>query len=186
MGSNEIAEALGIPAGPSGLQSEDPYPLEVPIRVRGFAGGGNLGADSICEPFLEDTLTVLVSPRGAVLRLASPATPGQMLTLSSPRLGREMPARVIRYRGSANVKGYAEIEFAPEAVIPGATTAPASAAPMRPVPMTAIAGLIGSSSPPLVWQHDIGAPPRPSRTIGRRRARSDDECAVDASRGAGR
>jgi TonB family protein len=134
MGSNEIAEALGIPAGPSGLHSDDPYPLEVPIRVRGLVAGGNLGADSICEPFLEDTLTVLVSPRGAVLRLAAHATPGQMITLSSPRLGREMPARVIRYRGHADVKGYAEIEFAPEAAIPG-VTAPASApatAPRQP------------------------------------------------------
>jgi TonB family protein len=128
---NLIAEALGIPAGPSGLHSDDPYPLEVPIRVRGLVAGGNLGADSICEPFLEDTLTVLVSPRGAVLRLAAHATPGQMITLSSPRLGREMPARVIRYRGHADVKGYAEIEFAPEAAIPG-VTAPASAPATAP------------------------------------------------------
>jgi TonB family protein len=122
MGTNDIAEALGIPTGPSGLQSDDPYPLEMPIRVRGLAGGGNLGADNLCEPFLEDTLTVLVSPRGAVVRLAAQAAPGQLLTVSSPRLGREMPARVIRYRGHADVKGYAEIEFAPDAAIPGATT----------------------------------------------------------------
>lgn len=144
MGSNEIAEALGIPPGPSGLQSDDPYPLEVPIRVRGLAGSGNLGAESICEPFLEDTLTVLVSPRGAVLRLAAHATPGQMITLSSPRLGREMPARVIRYRGHADVKGYAEIEFAPEAAIPGATPPARAAATMPAVP--APRGLDPSSS----------------------------------------
>ncbi len=132
MATYDIAEALGIPAGPSGMQSDDPYPLEMPIRVRGFAGVGNLGAASLCEPFLEDTLTVLVSPRGAVLRLAAHATPGQMITLSSPRLGREMPARVIRYRGHADVKGYAEIEFAPEATIPGVTHSSAAAAQSSP------------------------------------------------------
>lgn len=165
MGSNEIAEALGIPAGPSGLRSDDPYPLEVPIRVRGLAGSGNLGAESICEPFLEDTLTVLVSPRGAVLRLAAHATPGQMITLSSPRLGREMPARVIRYRGHADVKGYAEIEFAPEAAIPGAAaTTPGASAPRgldalhsqncsatlagAPLVVTPLADLLGESPSP--------------------------------------
>jgi TonB family protein len=132
MATNDIAEALGIPAGPSGMQSDDPYPLEVPIRVRGLAGSGNLGAASLCEPFLEDTLTVLVSPRGAVLRLASHATPGQMITLSSPRLGREMPARVIRYRGHADVKGYAEIEFAPDETLPGVTPTATYAAVAQP------------------------------------------------------
>ena len=113
----------------------DPYPLEVPVRVRGLAGSGNLGADSICEPFLEDTLTVLVSPRGAVLRLAAPATPGQMVTLSSPRLGREMPARVIRYRANANAKGYAEIEFAPDAVVPGASSTSSTPSPQASAAM---------------------------------------------------
>lgn len=131
---NEIAEALGIPTGRSGTQSDEPYPLEVPIRVRGMAGSGNLGAESMCEPFLEDTLTVLVSPRGAVLRLAAQATPGQMLTISSPRLGREMTARVVRYRGHANVKGYAEIEFAPDVAIAERGTSAASPATDSPVP----------------------------------------------------
>ncbi len=132
----DIAEALGIPAGPRGFHCDDPYPLEVPIRVRGLVGGGNLGADCACEPFLEDTLTVLVSPRGAVLRLAAHAAPGQMIMLSSPRLGHEMLARVVRYRSNADVKGYAEIEFAPDAAVPALAVCVAPTATESPAPRT--------------------------------------------------
>ncbi len=115
---HDITEALGIPSAPANLECADPLPLEVPVRVRGLAGNGNLGADSAYEPFLEDTFTVLVSPHGAVLRLASYAAPGQMVTITSPRFGLDLPARVVRYRAHADVKGYAEIEFIEREVEP--------------------------------------------------------------------
>ncbi|MGH9816816.1 MAG: TonB family protein [Candidatus Acidiferrales bacterium] len=149
----DFAEALGIASGPAGLESADPLPMEVPVRVRGFGGGGNLGADSVFEPFLEDTQTVLVSQHGAVLRLAAHAAPGQILSISSPRLGRELVARVIRYRAHDNVKGYAEIEFT--ATDAAATPPPAPARTSRtPKPVaaapTATARSANQSSTPLV------------------------------------
>ncbi len=135
---NDFAEAMGIASGPAGLESADPLPMEVPVRVRGFGGDGNLGADTVFEPFLEDTQTVLVSQHGAVLRLAAHAAPGQILSISSPRLGRELVARVIRYRAHDNVKGYAEIEFT--GTDAAATPPPAPARTSRtPKPVAAAA-----------------------------------------------
>ncbi|MGH9791434.1 MAG: TonB family protein [Candidatus Acidiferrales bacterium] len=165
----DFAEALGIASGPAGLESADPLPMEVPVRVRGFGGDGNLGADSVFEPFLEDTQTVLVSQHGAVLRLAAHAAPGQILSISSPRLGREMVARVIRYRAHANVKGYAEIEFTGTAAEAAPSRAPArtsrtqmpAAAPGEAP--SARASSASKASPPLVVAPLADLLERPSR-----------------------
>ncbi len=188
MAPDDIAEALGIPTGPGGTQANDPYPLEMPIRVRGLAGGGNLGADAACEPFLEDTHTVLVSARGAVLRLAAPAAPGQMLTVSSPRLGTDLPARVIHYRGHAAVKGYAEIEFTTEAA--GAETQAGDAAETRgqrcsapatiaPVPVMALTDLLEEPMPAGQRGYGPFAAPAPTR---RARARAANRAGAAAQR----
>lgn len=141
---NDFAEAMGIASGPAGLESADPLPMEVPVRVRGFGGGGNLGADTVFEPFLEDTQTVLVSQHGAVLRLAAHAAPGQILSISSPRLGRELVARVIRYRAHDNVKGYAEIEFT--GTDAATKSPPAPVRPSRP-PKPVAAGPVAEAIP---------------------------------------
>ncbi|MGH9794838.1 MAG: energy transducer TonB [Candidatus Acidiferrales bacterium] len=150
---NDFAEAMGIASGPAGLESADPLPMEVPVRVRGFGGDGNLGADTVFEPFLEDTQTVLVSQHGAVLRLAAHAAPGQILSISSPRLGRELVARVIRYRAHDNVKGYAEIEFTGTDAAAKPPPAPArTSRPPKPVAAAPVAKAnpANQSSTPLV------------------------------------
>ena len=195
------ADALELAAGRAGFESPDPLPMEVPVHVRGLVTAGmNLGADCAFEPFCEDTLTVLISSRGAVLRLAAQAAPGQEILLSSPSLERERCARVVRYRGHPDVKGYAEVVFTqpapvvapvspaktlhgvpltgrPETSVRDARLDSRYAAPAMPLVVTPLADLLTAPPKPasassIALPVPPAAPHAPRRTA-RRKAKSD-------------
>lgn len=105
--------AAAIPAG-SGARSEEatsrpqPVALEVPVTVNGARAVE--GSDKR-EPFSETTRTVLVFGHGAVIRLGSPVSPGQLLFLTNEKTKKEVVCQVVKSKNYRNISGYVELEF---------------------------------------------------------------------------
>src|SRR3984957_10872204 len=115
-----------------------PVPLEVPVTVN---GARTVEGSDKREPFSESTQTVLVFHNGAVIRLNSSVTAGQLLFLTNDKTKKEVVCQVVKSKNYRNVSGYVELEFT-EAVagfwgmrFPGeraTAPAPVAAAPARP------------------------------------------------------
>jgi hypothetical protein len=82
--------------------------LEVPVTVNG--GRAIEGSDQR-EQFSESTKTVLVHGNGAVIRLNSPVTPGQLLFLTNERTKKEIVCQVVKSKSHDHLSGYVELEF---------------------------------------------------------------------------
>src|SRR2546423_3310548 len=99
------------------------------------------------EPFSETTRTVLVSSHGAVVRLAAPLVPGQLIFLFNERTQKGVVCQVVKSApGSAS--GFVELQFSepaagfwdlPIAVAPPASVSAPSIAPanLETIPPTA-------------------------------------------------
>ena len=86
--------------------------LEVPVGVWGSRRPASiLDPSRQIDVFAEETCTVIVSPRGAVIRLSAAVDPDQMMMIANRKSGQVMPCRVVKVRSFPNAKGYAEIEF---------------------------------------------------------------------------
>ena len=86
--------------------------LEVPVGVWGSRRPASiLDPSRQIDVFAEETCTVIVSPRGAVIRLSAAVDPDQMMMIANRKSGQVMPCRVVKVRSFPNTKGYAEIEF---------------------------------------------------------------------------
>src|SRR5436309_7161780 len=87
---------------------QQPVALEVPVTVNGACVAE--GSDKR-EPFSESTKTVLIFGNGAVIRLSSSVTPGQLLFLTNEKTKREVVCQVLKSKNYSNVSGYVELEF---------------------------------------------------------------------------
>jgi protein TonB len=97
------------PVAPSGAGGKaQPVALEVPVTVNGAC---TVGGSDKREPFSETTQTVLVFGNGAVIRLASTVTPGQLLFLTNEKTKKEVVCQVLKSKTYSNVSGYVELEF---------------------------------------------------------------------------
>jgi protein TonB len=85
-----------------------PVALEVPVTVNGARA---LESSNKREPFSETTKTVLVFGNGAVIRLSSPVTAGQLLFLTNEKTKKEVVCQVVKSKNYKNVSGYVELEF---------------------------------------------------------------------------
>jgi periplasmic protein TonB len=85
-----------------------PVALEVPVSVNGARG---VEGSEKREPFSETTKTVLIFANGAVIRLASSVSPGQLLFLTNENTKREVVCQVVKSKNYRNVSGYVELEF---------------------------------------------------------------------------
>ena len=133
------------PAGASAAGKAQPVALEVPVTVN---GARTVEGSDKREPFSETTETVLVFGNGAVIRLASNVTPGQLLFLTNEKTKKEVVCQVLKSKNYSNVSGYVELEFTeqmagfwgvrfPEAAPKQANilaSAPVSGATKAPVP----------------------------------------------------
>ena len=126
---------------------QQPVALEVPVSVN---GARTIAGSDKREPFSETTKTVLVHGAGAVIRLTSAVSPGQLLFLTNERTKKEVVCQVVKSKNYRSGSGYVELEFTEPAVgfwgmrFPGdhrVTSAP-QAAPVR------AAGSSGSPAPP--------------------------------------
>ncbi|HKV26293.1 MAG TPA: TonB family protein [Candidatus Acidoferrum sp.] len=110
-----------------------PVALEIPVTVN---GARSVEGSDKREPFSETTKTVLVFGGGAVIRLGSPVSSGQLLFLTNEKTKKEVVCQVVKSKNYRNVSGYVELEFTEPVVgfwgmrFPSdRVTAPASAVP---------------------------------------------------------
>ena len=125
-------------SGADEANKPQPVPLEVPVTVN---GARTVEGSDKREPFSESTQTVLVFHNGAVIRLNSSVTAGQLLFLTNDKTKKEVVCQVVKSKNYRNVSGYVELEFT-EAVagfwgmrFPGERVmapAPVAASPARP------------------------------------------------------
>jgi protein TonB len=109
----EIAAAVSATAGPrhedtaTGSRPQ-PVALEVPVTVN---GARTVEGSDKREPFSETTKTVLVFGNGAVIRLGSPVSAGQLLFLTNEKTKKEVVCQVVKSKNYKSVSGYVELEF---------------------------------------------------------------------------
>src|SRR5438045_7728757 len=96
------------PAGSSSAGKTQPVALEIPVTVN---GARTVAGSDKREPFSESTQTVLVFGNGAVIRLSSSVTPGQLLFLTNEKTKKEVVCQVLKSKNYSNVSGYVELEF---------------------------------------------------------------------------
>src|SRR5271169_1121547 len=97
-------------AAPSNEAASKPQPvaLEVSVTVN---GARTLDGSDKREPFSESTKTVLVFGNGAVIRLGSPVSAGQLLFLTNEKTKKEVVCQVVKSKNYKSVSGYVELEF---------------------------------------------------------------------------
>jgi periplasmic protein TonB len=114
-----------------GAAKPQPAAVEIPVTVN---GARTVEGTDKREPFSEHTQTVLVFANGAVIRLSSAVSSGQLLFLTNEKSKKEVVCQVVKSKNDRNVSGYVELEFTEAAPgfwgmrFPG-TTPPAAAKP---------------------------------------------------------
>ena len=109
----------GAPAAQAGTQSKptsslraDALSLEVAVKVHGSRViEVARGTAPRTEPFEEQTVTMIVFPQGAVLRMATAVNVSQMLVLTNIKTKQDSICRVLKVRPNANQGSYVEVEF---------------------------------------------------------------------------
>src|SRR5713101_7629632 len=142
--------SASAPAPSDNAIKQQPVALEVPVSVN---GARTVEGSAKREPFSEATKTVLIFGSGAVIRLASSVTPGQLLFLTNEKTKKEVVCQVVKSKNYRNVSGYVELEFTESVVgfwgmrFPGdrLTSVPR---PVTPAPVP-IGSTLGSSLPPV-------------------------------------
>jgi TonB family protein len=142
----EVAASASVAARPrpedtSTGSKPQPVALEVPVTVN---GARTVEGSDKREPFSETTKTVLVFGNGAVIRLGSPVSAGQLLFLTNEKTKKEVVCQVVKSKNYKSVNGYVELEFTESVVgfwgmrfpsdrIGTQSPAPAAAATLPPV-----------------------------------------------------
>src|SRR5262252_6303523 len=99
--------AMGV-LRPEGQASAEPVALETAVVATG-ARPGDAGMRR--ELFSEETQTVLVFARGAVIRLSAAVADGQLLFLTNKKSGKEVVTQVVRKRSFRPTSCYVDLEF---------------------------------------------------------------------------
>lgn len=108
-GSNRTASAKPEQAGH--LRS-DAVSLEVPVKVHGSRVTEVVREITPhTEPFEEQTSTMIVFPQGAVIRMSTSVSVGQMLVVTNSKTRQDAICRVVKVRTFSNLQGYVEVEF---------------------------------------------------------------------------
>src|SRR5882724_4079870 len=127
---------------------QQPVALEVPVSVN---GARTVEGSAKREPFSEATKTVLIFGSGAVIRLASSVSPGQLLFLTNEKTKKEVVCQVVKSKNYRNVSGYVELEFTEPVVgfwgmrFPGDRIGAPSQSSVTPLP--AVGSPIASGAP---------------------------------------
>ena len=139
-----------------------PVPLEVPVSVN---GARTIEGSDKREPFSESTKTVLVFANGAVIRLASSVSPGQLLFVTNEKTKKEVVCQVVKSKNYRTVTGYVELEFTEPAAGFWGVRIPTESAvsPATPVKAPAVArpaapDVSPAAAPPKPFAATPGAP----------------------------
>jgi protein TonB len=112
-----------------------PVALEIPVTIN---GARTVEGSDKRAPFSESTQTVLVFPHGAVIRIATPLLPGQLVFLTNEKTKKEVVCQVVKSKASGSAGSYVELQFTEPSLafwglqIPGASAAPAVPRPVAP------------------------------------------------------
>jgi TonB family protein len=118
--SVEVAgPAASTPASQTATQSkttsalrDDALSLEVAVKVHGSRViDVARGIAPQTEPFEEQTVTMIVFPQGAVLRMSTVVNVSQMLVLTNLKTKQDSICRVLKVRPNASHGSYVEVEF---------------------------------------------------------------------------
>lgn len=105
--STQAADPL-VASSAGSADSSQPKPVgaEIPVLVQGSrpASPGQRP-----QPFAEESRTMVVFPRGAVLPISGTVTNGQLLILKNNKTSAEVACKVVR--ANEKIKGYYEVEF---------------------------------------------------------------------------
>ena len=93
---------------PEQAKAEEPVALEIAVLATGARPGD---ASAKRELFTEETQTVLIFERGAVIRLSAAVADGQLLFLTNKKTGKEVVAQVMRKRSFRPTSCYVDLEF---------------------------------------------------------------------------
>jgi len=102
----------GAQSKPTSSLRADALSLEVAVKVHGSRViEVARGTAPRTEPFEEQTVTMIVFPQGAVLRMATLVNVSQMLVLTNIKTKQDSICRVLKVRPNANQGSYVEVEF---------------------------------------------------------------------------
>jgi protein TonB len=97
---------------PAGHLRADAVSLEVPVKVHGSRVTEVVrDVTPHTEPFEEQTSTMIVFPQGAVIRMSTTVSVGQMLVVTNQKTRQDAICRVVKVRTFSNLQGYVEVEF---------------------------------------------------------------------------
>src|SRR5215467_14541723 len=85
-----------------------PSALEIPVLVN---GARTIAGTDRREPFSENTQTVMVFGTGAVIKLTSSVSIGQLLFLTNEQTKKEVVCQVVKAKTQVTAAGYVELEF---------------------------------------------------------------------------
>lgn len=113
-----------------------PVALEIPVTIN---GARTVDGSDKRVPFSESTQTVLVFPHGAVIRIATPLTSGQLVFLTNEKTKKEVVCQVVKSKSSGGAGAYVELQFTEPSLafwglqIPGASPATSAPRPVAPI-----------------------------------------------------
>jgi TonB family protein len=128
-------------------------------------GARTLDGSDKREPFSEATQTVLVFPHGAVIRIATPLAPGQLVFLTNEKSKKEVVCQVVKSKTGGSANGYVELQFTEPSPafwglrLPGTVAPPPANAPA--VPRAAVTVPSPATKPPLPPAAQVSALPKP-------------------------
>jgi TonB family protein len=126
-----------LPSKPANETPVRPQPvaLEIPVTVN---GARTVDGSDKRAPFSESTQTVLVFSHGAVIRIATPLVPGQLVFLTNEKTKKEVVCQVVKSKASTGAGAYVELQFTEPSIgfwglqIPSGSTAPPAPRPVAP------------------------------------------------------
>jgi TonB-like protein len=115
-GDYQVASSVNLKSGllavgalrPDESNSQEPIALETTVVATGARPGDSTAKR---ELFSEETQTVLVFERGAVIRLSAAVADGQLLFLTNKSTGKEVVTQVVRKRAFRPTNCYVDLEF---------------------------------------------------------------------------
>ena len=166
-GSSPVSQTA-TQSKPTSATRADALSLEVAVKVHGSRViEVARGTAPRTEPFEEQTVTMIVFPQGAVLRMTSAVNVSQMLVLTNIKTKQDSICRVLKVRPNANQGSYVEVEFTHRQ--PGywgvqfPSEGPVAASIVAPPQMNLESQTLTPPAPAPVIRPTVIAPPRESK-----------------------
>src|ERR1700693_5206436 len=162
----------------AGHSRADAVSLEVPVKIHGSRVSEVVREITPhTEPFEEQTSTMIVFPQGAVIRMSTAVSVGQMLVVTNLKSRQDAICRVVKVRTFSNLQGYVEVEFThkqpgywnvyfpsdgPPSPIQPSQPVAGEPAPIKPAPLAPASEISWAPAPEPVAQKQAEPDPLPA------------------------